>query len=106
MNASALALLLTTTGCSLYFGGPSERAAGEPSTAASDSLPARCDAPEVDVFGIYEARSDHGPGPGEHQIGEAGVTIDRPGVHKLVLSAYEPKHWHVTLTLGASLESI
>jgi TARSH-like protein len=108
MNASVLALLLATAGCSLYFGDPSARSSGDlgdpgdPGTSAV--LPAHCDGPEVDVFGIYEARSDHGGG--DHPTGEAGVTIDRPGVHKLVLSAYEPTNWRVTLSPGASVASI
>jgi hypothetical protein len=120
MKASVLALLLTTTtGCSLYFGGPSEHMTGapgesvdpgdpadpaDPATTPSEVLPARCEAPEVNVFGVYETRSDHGAGV--HPTGAAGVTIDRPGVHRLVLSAYEPTNWHVTLSLGASVESI
>jgi hypothetical protein len=120
MNASALALLLATTGCSLYFGGPSERPGGGdvtepgdpadpgepgyPEATLGEDLPARCAATEVDVFGVYETRSDHSAG--DHPTGAAGVTIDRPGPHKLVLSAYEPTNWHITLTQGATLESI
>ena len=110
MKSYALALLLTGSGCSLYFGDRSEPPAvgsgipGSPGGNESELLPARCDSAEVDVFGVYETRSDHSSG--DHPVGEAGVTIDRPGPHKLVLSAYEPTNWHVTLTSGATVESI
>jgi hypothetical protein len=110
MKFSALALVLASTGCSLYFGGGSEPPAGDPVNPGGPEipgipgspgspagvLPARCDAPEVDVIGVYETGSDHA----------AGVTIERPGAHRLVLSAYEPTRWQVTLAPGATVESI
>jgi hypothetical protein len=118
MKLFTLALVLAGTGCSLYFADPpGDRPtgpfappeppisdAGSPADGSSDMIPARCETPEVDVFGVYETRSDHTAG--DHPVGEGGVTIERPGVHKLVLSAYEPTHWQVTLAPGASVASI
>jgi hypothetical protein len=63
-----------------------------------DSLtadPGACGAIETHVVGIYSSPT-----------GEATVTVDRPGQHVLVLSAYEATRWHVQLGAGASLEHV
>jgi len=59
---------------------------------------------EVNVFGVYETRGDHSAGV--HPIGDAIVSIDRQGLHALVLSAYEPTSWHVMLAPGVRVMSI
>lgn len=99
---------LSLAGCSLYF------SSDEPGlTTPSDPivhgefkgpLPARCGKPEVHVIGVYEAHGNHGGN--NHPPGDAQVKIDRPGEHSLVLSAYEPVNWHVTLGTGARLTSV
>src|SRR5262245_22549369 len=110
MKLPALASLLWCAGCSLYFGSPSQPG-GDPASPGDDvsdpgSTPGdnpgggtggmgdaplpRCTpgAAEVHVVGVYETRSDHSFG--DHPVGEGSVTIERPGTHVLVLSAYEP----------------
>jgi len=54
--------------------------------------PGACGEIETHVVGVYAAPN-----------GEATVTIDRPGRHVLVLSAYEATTWHVALSNGAQL---
>jgi hypothetical protein len=108
-------LALSLAGCSLYFGDaaddPSSLDPGAgpdpdpaPESPASGTLPARCGSPEVHVIGVYETRSDHSGG--DHPTGEARVTIERPGDHVLVLSAYEPTSWRVTLAPRAHVQAI
>ena len=119
-------LVLSLAGCSLYFGSSSPpeppNPGGPPIGVGYDdgglpggpladggvaSPPAdgggavsRCGAPEVHVIGIYETSSDH------TRTGDAHVTIDRPGSHVLVLSAYEPTNWHVRLAAGATVRAV
>lgn len=63
-----------------------------------------CGPQEVHAIGVYETRSDHDFA--HRPVGKGRVTIERPGNHVLVLSAYEPTAWHVTLARGATLASI
>ena len=122
-------IALSLAGCSLYFGSnvppsgdpPSgDPSSGDPSTgdpSAGDPpgggssapqdpgpLPVRCGSPEVHVIGMYETSSDHSTD--NHPVGDARVAIDRPGNHILVLSAYEPTNWHVSLAAGATVRAI
>jgi hypothetical protein len=129
-------IALSLAGCSLYFGssvpepgGPSDGGrpgggpsdGGRPGGGPSDGglpcdgpsdggssvpqdtggpQPGSCGSPEVHVIGIYETSSNHG------ETGNASVTIDRPGDHILVLSAYEPTNWHVSLAAGATVRAV
>lgn len=56
------------------------------------AAPGACGAVETHVVGIYSSPT-----------GEATVTVDRPGEHVLVLSAYAATKWHVQLGAGATL---
>jgi hypothetical protein len=56
------------------------------------------------VIGVYETRGDHGPD--HHPIGDAYVSIERPGNHVLVLSAYEPTNWHISLAAGTAVRAV
>jgi hypothetical protein len=69
---------------------PSEEAPG----------PAVCGGVEVHVIGIYETGSDHA------RTGDGLVRIERPGLHALVLSSYEPTRWKIELAEGARIQSI
>jgi hypothetical protein len=136
MRLAALGLMIACSGCSLYFGdseppaddrrdpdGPivapppaqplplpqpqPDLPCDDPEVPDDDPGvpgPQRCVGPQVTVFGVYETRSDHGAG--HHPVGESSVTIDRPGVHTLVLSAYEPTSWHVSLAPGAVVDAV
>lgn len=97
-------------GCSLYFGddktppvAPPPGDTNPPPTNAS-SLPSSCGGEEVHVFGVYETRSDHSYD--SHPTGDGDVTILRPGVHHIVLSAYEPTAWHLKVGPGVTLASV
>src|SRR5512140_900564 len=105
-------LSLALAGCTLYFG-PSNSSSDDvppigplppphpgpvkpgdppngvptpPTDPGGGPLPARCGSPEVHVIGVYETSSSRDPN--KHPAGDAQVTIDRPGDHVLVLSAY------------------
>ncbi len=131
MRTKLIPLLVPAlAGCSLYFGeqdGPSsseppfgdpgrpgdpggpgypDRPPGPrpPGPPGGGPLPDQCGDPEVHVIGVYETRSDHSPG--NHPTGIGRVRIERPGNHVLVLSAYEPTDWQVTLAPGAQIEAI
>jgi len=119
-------IVLLLGGCSLYFGSstpePVDPPVGPPvgggpyddgglpggpladggSAMPPDGGPApvSCGSPEVHVIGIYETSSDH------TRTGDASVTIDRPGSHVLVLSAYEATNWHVRLAAGATVRAV
>ena len=121
-------LALSLAGCSLYFGssapepgapptggggGPSGGdpydggLPGGPQADGGSSMPpdggprpVSCGSPEVHVIGMYETSSDH------TRTGDAHVTIDRPGDHILVLSAYEATNWHVRLAAGATVRAV
>jgi hypothetical protein len=102
---------LCLAGCSLYFG-PDDPSLGPPDPGGGggggggggDPLPARCGTPELHVISAYEAHGNHGGG--SHPPGDAQVVIERPGDHALVLSAYEPVNWHVSLAPGVNIESV
>lgn len=125
MKLAALGFLLACGGCSLYFGDagsptpgtpgnegdpgtqPGGPIQGDPGTLPPPVDPgpvdpgaARCEGPQVDVFAVYVPRT------GNSSTGEAGVTIEQPGVHTLVLSAYERTSWHVSLAPGASVNAV
>ncbi|HWU88273.1 MAG TPA: hypothetical protein VN253_13395, partial [Kofleriaceae bacterium] len=116
--APLLALALSLAGCTLYFGpaDPPATAPPEPGGPPGDPvdpggpikpggpLPATCGTPEVHVLSVYETSSNHSGG--NHPTGTATVTIERPGDLALVLSAYEPTDWHVTLAPGAHVRSV
>jgi hypothetical protein len=132
----ALGLLLVCGGCSLYFGNsegdgdsrppkgdgtkpdrpddPGKPDPGGPNHPGSDHPdkpcptdpgdppapgPAAC-AHQVDVLSVYETSSAHA---GLH---DGGVTVLQPGVHTLVLVAYEQTAWHVSLAPGATVDAI
>lgn len=97
-------LALSLAGCSLYFGEADVLSSADPQFGQGGPLPAKCGSPEVHVLGVYETRSDHSGG--YHPTGEARVRIERPGKHVLVLSAYEPTDWKVTLAAGAKIEAV
>jgi hypothetical protein len=60
---------------------------------------------ELHLVGVYEARSDHQGG--YHPTGNIDINIKRQDLPViLVLSAYEPVQWNVTLEAGANLEKI
>lgn len=92
-HTTILAILLFSHGCST-----------SDDSAGGALLRETCGPKEVHVFGVYETRSDHRYG--DHPVGEGRVTIERPGQHALVLSAYEPTNWRLTLAPGATIESI
>jgi hypothetical protein len=123
-------IVLSLAGCSLYFGssapepgepsdsgvpgggrsdgggpggGPSDGGSSVPQDGGSP-LPVGCGSPEVHVIGIYETSSSHSAD--NHPSGNASVTINRPGNHILVLSAYEPTNWHVSLAAGATVRAV
>lgn len=101
---------------------------GEPRAV---SLPLQCDSPsvrgkahaerepspgetELHVIQIYEAQSSgswtidaegtpHAP---PHLRGEVLVEVDRPGTHVLALAAYEPVHWRIHASRGATIEAV
>ena len=56
------------------------------------------------MVGVYETQG--GSSGSNHPIGDGHVTIEGPGVHTLVLSAYEPTRWHVTLAPGARVDAV
>jgi hypothetical protein len=56
------------------------------------------------VAGVYETRGDHGFD--YHPMGAGTVTWSQPGDNVLVLGAYEPTTWTVTVEAGASLSRI
>jgi hypothetical protein len=60
--------------------------------------------PAVYLGAVYETRSDHEYG--YHPTGEAYVEFTLPGENVLALSAYEPTHWVVEVTPGASLQKV
>ena len=127
-------VVLSLAGCSLYFGpdtpspgapsgdqpspeptsgaggaggagdGGSASGAGSGDTQNPGGLPARCGSPEVHVIGIYETSSAHDTN--NHPVGDARVTIERLGDHILVLSAYEPTSWHISLATGATVRAV
>ncbi len=108
-------LVPALAGCSLYFGEQDGPSSADPpplggptapggSPGGGGPLPARCGDPEVHVIGVYETRSDHSGG--YHPTGDGRVRIERPGKHVLVLSAYEPTDWQVTLAPGARVEAV
>jgi hypothetical protein len=61
-------------------------------------------APEVNVIGVYETRSDHSYQ--YHPRGEATVKVTRHAKQVLVLSSYESTHWTVSLDQGADVEKV
>lgn len=104
-------LALSLAGCSLYFG------SADPPVSTPDPydpdggpeepggpLDGKCGKPEVHVISVYETHGNHGPN--NHPPGTGHVAIERPGEHALVLSAYEPVNWHVTLGPGAKIQSV
>lgn len=60
--------------------------------------------PRLWVGGVYQTRSDHSSG--NHPVGAGTVTWGMPGRNVLVLSAYEPTTWTVTLAPGGALEQV
>lgn len=72
--------------------------------------PPKCDGTELHVFGSYEARSTpHRPGdpwPPPHVRRDSHIRIDRPGRHRIVVSAYEPMRWFVTADPGAEIVEV
>jgi hypothetical protein len=60
--------------------------------------------PAVYLGAVYETRDDHEFG--YHPTGEAYVEFTLPGENVLALSAYEPTHWIVEVTPGASLQKV
>lgn len=118
MRLTAL-LALLLAGCSFYVGGDDTQAADPldegpsgpaipeepvptvpPPVPPPPRPPSECGSPEVHVFGIYETSSDHGT------VGEAHVSIDRPGDHILALSAYEETRWQVEVGPGAAIRAV
>jgi hypothetical protein len=100
-------------GCSLYFGSDEPLPPGEsptdPPTDPDDpqqpplpppSPATNCGTPEVHVISVYETSSNHSV------AGDAKVTIERPGRHILVLSAYESTNWHVTLGPNVAIRAV
>lgn len=125
MKPLALVSLLLCGGCSLYFGSSGDPAgdkpSGQPSSdppvdpglpapSGSDSPPGtepspeHCAGPEVHVFGVYVASIDNGCESGP--VGTGRVTIERPGIHTLALSAYEATRWHISLAPGARVNAV
>ncbi len=56
------------------------------------------------VAGVYQTRSDHTIG--HHPTGHGSVSWSIPGANVLVLSAYEPTDWTVTLAGGGQLSRV
>ncbi len=126
--AAVLAVGVTTTaGCNLYFEddsrfgddpwdqpgrpfppeGPSKP---EPDRPPMPDGPPICDGTELHVFGSYEARGS-APRPGDpwpppHVRHDSHVRIDRPGRHRIVVSAYEPTRWFVSADPGAEIVEV
>lgn len=105
-------VFLLGTGCTLYQEDSSsartpvtpDHEPGEDCGTPDDgTLPSDCSV-EVHVIGVYETRGDHSGG--NHPEGCGKVVIERPGKHRLVLSAYEPTAWDVELLPGVEIESV
>jgi len=110
-----LALLaLPSAACTLYFGSDEpvptdprdprapDKPPGEDPTDPGPVEPPKpqCGTPEVHILSVYETSSNHST------AGNAAVTIERPGDHILVLSAYESTNWHVQLAPGAKVRGV
>jgi hypothetical protein len=110
LSTSALSLSLSSllalslAGCALDLGESGGPSALEPHSITGPLPPTSCGSPEVHVIGVYETHGNHGGC--DHPTGDAHVSIERPGNHVLVLSAYEPTSWHVTLAPGVTIQSI
>lgn len=59
---------------------------------------------ELNVVGVYEARSDHSGS--HHPTGIVNVTVERNQPMVLALSSYEPVQWQIKLAPGAKVEKI
>jgi hypothetical protein len=126
LSSAALALgVIATAGCNLYF----EDSSGDPEGGRDVKHPwdvrphkpdVSCDAPkpgeptcdgtELHVFGSYEARNTpippgH-PWPPPHVRQDSHIRIDRPGRHRVVVSAYEPTRWLVSAAPGAEIVQV
>ena len=53
------------------------------------------------MFGVYVTSNS-----ANVSVGNGSVTIEQPGVHRLVLSAYEATNWHVSLAPGATVDAV
>jgi hypothetical protein len=61
---------------------------------------------ELHVVAIYSGNVNGTSSP-NHETGDSAVTVNRPGQHViLVLSAYEPTRWHVSVTDGTIIDSV
>ncbi len=78
---------------------------GAPDGGIADDggAPATCGAAELHVIGVYEPA---GHAFQQHVMQDATVRVDRPGHHALVLSAYEPVTWHVSVGPGVVLDQV
>lgn len=96
-------LALSLAGCSLYLGSD-DPALTSPTKSSLTDEESSCGDSEVHVIGVYET---HGDQHGEyHPPGDAQVTVNRPGNIALVLSAYEPVNWQVSLGEGVTIKSV
>lgn len=104
--AGGAALLTGLTGLASCTTDASSRS-GEVGESSSN----QCKSSELHVFGSYEARSSGAPDPSKpwpppHVQRDSYIRIDRPGEHKIVLSAYEPMKWHVSAAPGAEITHV
>src|SRR5262245_35083024 len=114
MKRLAFVQALASACGSLYFGDPMLGDPAPPPNPAPGDDPALppnpapgddpAGAAEEHVFGVYETRNDQSPDT--RPMGEASLSVERPGVHVLVLSSHETTRWHVTLAPSVSIRSI
>jgi hypothetical protein len=134
MKVSLVSLVvLASSGCSLYFNDRADPDVGVPDPGQPVPLPlpttpppppvptvppplpipdkpcdggapTSCTGHAVDVFSVYETRSDHSFD--YHPVGTGNVTITAPEAHTLVLVSYEPTHWSVSAIPGATIDTI
>jgi hypothetical protein len=100
---------IAASGCNLYFDDRGDQRLEGPDVRVSDS--AVCDGSELHVFGSYEARSAGPYRPGEpwpppSVQRDSHIRIDRPGRHRIVVSAYEPMRWLITAAPGAEIVKV
>lgn len=62
---------------------------------------------ELHVVGVYSGTTSSGGVSHDHELGYGSVLLDRPDKRvTLVLNAYEPVRWQVSVTEGTELESV
>ena len=62
---------------------------------------------ELHTVGIYSGAAAGGGSVPNHEVGDAAVTVNRPGKSvTLFLISYEPTHWHISAGAGTVIERV